>query len=246
MHLRCRSVLLAALFVGVCLTSFAEEKSPAVKKGYTVVLNLHINEEGVADDATIVSSEDTSVDRVLEHLAMGMARGVKLPPRLKDGKPVKFTARAPYVFPVEDDEGPDANNAPKPSIRSAIQPVYPPDLAAKGAVGGAILELMIGADGNVSSVKVLRSSHSEFEQAATSAVRQWVFSPAKKEGVPVDGRWRIAVTFETDVLRAEWKWRFAPRPSLGSYAVVRRTLPDKPAPAAVPAPAKPEEKPSGQ
>ena len=64
--------------------------------------------------------------------------------------------------------------------------------------------------------------------AATAAVKQWIFVPAKKDGVAVESRWRLAISFESDVVRADWKWRFAPRPALGNYAVVHRTLPSEP------------------
>ena len=222
----------AALSFGLGHSLFAVEKPAELKNGYQVVMEMKVSEAGTIEDAVVVTSDDTSADHILDRMAMETARGTKLPPRLKDGKAVKYTARAPFMFRVEDDEGPEANNAPKPSIHSAVQPTYPAKLMAKGEVGGVILEAIIGADGKVSALKALRSSHPEFEQAAIAAVKQWVFNPAKKDGVAVESRWRMAISFETDVLRADWKWRFTPRPALGSYAVVHRTLPE---PAAAPA-----------
>jgi TonB family protein len=223
--------LLALLLPGLGLAASAAVTASA---GYEVVLEMKINEEGVVQDATVVSSDDTSADHILELLAMDAARNTKVPPRMKDGKPAKFTARAPFLFDVEGDEGPAANNAPKPKLRTAPQPVYPAELAAQGVVGGAILELVVGTGGNITSLQVLRSSHPEFAAAATAAVQQWVFAPALNNGVAVESRWRLAVSFESEALRADWKWRFAPRPSLGNYAVVHRV----PASAPVPAPGK--------
>jgi TonB family protein len=252
MNTRRLFISLVTLALGFGLSLFAEDKATPAKPGtgYTVVLEMKITEAGTVDDAKVITSDDTSVDHVLERMAMEAARGTKLPPRLKDGKAVAYTARAPFVFGVEGDEGPESNNAPKPSLHGPkqLQPVYPADLAAKGEVGGSILELVIAADGKLASVKALRSSHPEFEQSAIAAVKQWDFTPAKKDGVPVESRWRIAISFETDALSAEWKWHFPPRPSLGSYAVVRRTLPDQPPAGTAPAsaPEKPEEKPAGK
>lgn len=223
-HLR----FVAAIAAITCVAgfpSFAAEKAAAPANGYKVVLELAVNEAGGIDDAKVVGSDDSSTDHILETTAMARARDLKVPPRMKDGKPAKFTARAPFVFPIEDDEGPESNNAPKPGIRSAVQPVYPADLAAKGEAGGVIFELAIDAEGGIAAIKVLRSSHPEFEQAATAAVRQWTFDAARKGGAPVESRWRIAVVFETDAHRADWKWRFAPRPSLGNYTVVHRAAP---------------------
>jgi len=239
-----------ALTFGLGLSLSAADPAPAPQTGYTVVLELKMSENGTVEDAVVASSDDTSVDHTLERMAMEAARALKLPPRLKDGKAVKYTAKAPYIFTVQNDEGPEANNAPKPSLRSAVQPTYPAELAAKGEVGGVILELIIGADGKVTSVKSLRSSHPLFDQAAIAAVNQWIFSPAQKDGVPVESRWRIALSFETDVQRAEWQWRYTPRPALGSYSVVHRTLPDEPValppPVSAPGPATSAEKPVGK
>ena len=236
----------ATLALGFYLSLSAEDKTPPAappSAGYKVELEMKVTEAGTVDDAKVIASDDTSVDHVLERMAMETARTAKLAPRIKDGKAVAYTARAPFMFAVEGDEGAASNKAPKPSIHSAVQPVYPADLAAKGEVGGVIFELVIGVDGKISTMKLLRSSNPKFEQAATTALKQWVFTPAKKDGVPVESRWRMAVSFETDVLQADWVWRFPPRPSLGNYTVLHRTRPDTPAtspavPGKAPEPAK--------
>jgi protein TonB len=173
---------------------------------------------------------------MLERMAMEMVRSTKLAPRLKDGKPVAYTARAPFHFAVDNDEGPEAAKIPEPHILKAIQPVYPPELAEKGEVGGVIFDMAFAADGSVKSMKTLRASNPAFEQAAMAAVKQWSFSPAKKEGAPVETRGYLAIGFETDARRPEWKWLYPPRPSVGYYAIVRRTQPDQP-PAGVATPA---------
>jgi hypothetical protein len=48
-----------------------------------------------------------------------------------------------------------------------------------------------------------------------------------KDGAPVESRWRMAVAFSYHGKNVEWKWRVAPRPSLGNYTVVRPTKDDK-------------------
>jgi TonB family protein len=254
MNIRRLPVILTALCLGSGLSLSAADKPAPAKPdtGYTVTLEMKINAAGTVDDAKVISSEDKSVDHILERMAFEAAKQLKLPPRMKDGKAVAYTAREPFLFGVEGDEGPESDNAPKPSIHSAVRPIYPPDLAAKGEVGGVILEMVIGNDGSIKSLKSLRSSNPEFEAAAMTAVKQWVFNPAKnKDGVPIESRWRMALSFETDVLRADWKWRFPPRPSLGTYAFVHPTLPPTPPaaagktaePAKQPDAAKPDEKP---
>lgn len=212
----------------------AQAQTP-VAPGFKVMVEITFDEKGNAEDGKVVNSDDPTGARTLEEIALNLAAQVKQPPRLdKEGKPVKFKARAPFNFPVEDDEGAAANNAPKPALKQAQQPVYPEDLAAAGTVGGAILELIIGADGAVRKVTVLRSSQPEFANSAAAAVRQWQFAPAQKDGVAVESRWRIAVNYSVDGKEADWKWRVAPRPSLGSFTAVRAKVPPA-EPASVPA-----------
>jgi protein TonB len=218
-----------------CLTLSAEDKAATKpQSGYTVVLDLKIDPAGVVEDAQVITSDDASVDHILERTAMENARVMKLPPRMKEGKAVAYTARAPFHFPVEGDEGPLAANLAKPKITGATQPVYPAELAAKGEVGGVILEAVIGVNGAVTNLKVLRSSNPVFAQAAVAAVEHWAFVPAQQDGTPIESRWRLSICFETDVLTTDWIWRVAPRPSLGNYTVIHRTLPAE-APAAAPA-----------
>jgi TonB family protein len=199
--------------------------------GYKVVVELTFDEQGMAEEAKIVESDDPTGVQLLNQIAIRLAEDVTQPPRTgKDGKPIKFKARAPFNFPVEDDEGPAANSAPKPALREAPLPVYPEALAAAGEVGGAILELAIGADGAVQSANLMRASHPEFGQAAQAAAAQWKFAPAQKDGVAVASRWRVAINFSVDGKEADWKWRIAPRPSLGSFTAVRPPLAAAPAP----------------
>jgi TonB family protein len=206
--------------------------------GHRVLVEISFDEKGEPEDAKIVETDDPTGVQLLNQIALRLAEEVKQAPRTnKEGKPIKFKARAPFNFPIEGDEGPAANNAPKPAMRHAVQPIYPPALEAASVVGGAIVELIIAADGSVSKVTVLRSSHPEFASAAQVAVQQWQFVPAQKDGVAVESRWRIAVNFSVDNKEAEWMWRVAPRPSLGSFTAVRAKIPAETAAPAAPTPA---------
>jgi TonB family protein len=104
-------------------------------------------------------------------------------------------------------------------------PAYPPELREAGVVGGAILELNVDAEGKLTHMATLRASHPEFEAAAREALSKWTFTPAWKDGSNVASRSRIAIVFETEAEMADLKWRIAPRPSLGSFVVIR---PDSP------------------
>ncbi len=224
------------LLVAVALSLTTARAQTPVAPGYKVIVEITFDEQGAAEEGKIVQSDDPSGARVLDQIALRLAEEVKQAPRTdKDGKPVKFKARAPFNFPVEGDEGAAANDAPKPALRAAPLPAYPENLAASGTVGGAIIELVIGADGAVKKASVMRSSHPEFANAAFAAVQQWQFAPAQKDGAVVESRWRVAINFSVDDKEADWMWRIAPRPSLGAFTAVRAKVPPA-APAAAPAP----------
>ena len=218
----------------------AADASP--KPGYKVVVEVSFNEEGKVEAERVVESEDFSGEQILNQLALNMASQIERPPVVHDGHKVKFKVRAPFDFPIEDDEGAAANLAPQPSVKSAAQPIYPPALGAQGVVGGAIVEVVVGPDGQVKNFRIMRASHPEFAEAVAAVMPLWTFHPAVKDGNPVEARWRIAIGFATDTQQPAMQWRIAPRPSLGGYLVVHskiaaRAMEQQAAPAPAPAPA---------
>ena len=188
--------------------------------GYHIQVEVKVGEDGKPVESKIISSEDNTAEGVLNDLAAGLAAHIKLEPKFKDGKPVAYVVRAPFFFPVPDDEGAASESLPKPAVTQAVQPVYPEALAAKGEVGGAVFELNIGADGALAGLRCLRSSHPEFAEAAEAAIRQWRFRAATNQGGAVASRCRVAVSFATSQLQPRYIWRVAPRPKLGAYQVV--------------------------
>jgi TonB family protein len=223
---------LLALGFTSATTHAADAAAEKVKHGYTVTVEIKANEKGEVESVALVKSEDVSGGEVLSKMALAMAMKMKVPPQMKDGKPVRVTMRAPFFFPIEDDEGEIADQVPKPKVKEAIQPAYPPDLREKGIVGGAILELVVGADGKLTRVTTLRASHPEFEAAAMDSIKKWVFTPAQSNGQPVESRTRFAFTFETEQKMADLAWRIPPRPRLGALVIIRPDHPieDEPAP----------------
>jgi len=214
----------------------AQENPAPAKHGYTVNVNIKVNEKGETESITLADSEDTSTGGILSKMAIAMAAKATMPVRQKDGHPIKYAARVPYFFPIEGDEGAEANLAPRPRVKTAVEPAYPLAAANAGEVGGAILELIIDTQGKIAKLTTLRASRADFEEAAVQAAKQWTFVPAEKDGKPVESRWRMALVFETPEKITDIRYRIAPRPSLGSFIKFHdnRPLP-APAPAAPPA-----------
>jgi protein TonB len=80
------------------------------------------------------------------------------------------------------------------------QPAYPTGSIRMEETGVVELELRIGLDGRVRDARVLRSSgHARLDRAAIDeALRAWRFKPATLDGEPIEGVYRIKVTFRLD------------------------------------------------
>jgi len=76
-----------------------------------------------------------------------------------------------------------------------VAPVYPPLARAARVEGIVILEAVIGEDGGVRDVRVLRSVQL-LDEAAMDAVRQWRFTPTLLNGEPVPVVMTITVAFK--------------------------------------------------
>lgn len=61
--------------------------------------------------------------------------------------------------------------------------------------GTVVVAIAIGVDGNVHGVKVVRELDATLDQKAMDAVRQWQFSPARMNGLPVPVEVMVEVNF---------------------------------------------------
>ena len=78
-------------------------------------------------------------------------------------------------------------------------PIYPSLAATRRWEGKTTLRVRIEADGGVSKVEVARSSgYPVLDAAAVRAIRNWVFTPALKDGKPTAITVRLPVRFSLD------------------------------------------------
>ncbi len=74
----------------------------------------------------------------------------------------------------------------KPKRLAPSKPKYPPTLRAQGIEGEVLVRVRIGADGEVQSVVIAKSSgHDAFDDTARAAAESERFSPAQRDGRPV-------------------------------------------------------------
>jgi len=87
-----------------------------------------------------------------------------------------------------------------PTLLHRVEPIYPDLAAAAHLKGLAILEAVVGADGCVESVKILRSAHPLLDREAALALKQWQYTPLVLNGIPTP--FVLTVTFNFSVVHA--------------------------------------------
>ena len=75
------------------------------------------------------------------------------------------------------------------------KPQYPAKFAGSGRTVTLRLEARIGVDGFINDLRVVTPGEPEFAAAAVEGVRQWEFSQTRLDGVPVEVRMNVSVTF---------------------------------------------------
>ncbi|MDG2040577.1 MAG: energy transducer TonB, partial [Ilumatobacter sp.] len=86
-------------------------------------------------------------------------------------------------------------NISPPEKTRNVDPIYPPVAQSARVSGVVILEAVIGADGRVTDVKVLREV-ALLTDAAVAAVRQWEYTPTMLNGSPVPVIMTVTVNFQ--------------------------------------------------
>jgi protein TonB len=86
-----------------------------------------------------------------------------------------------------------------PRFARDFQPDYPPGLLQKEIEGIVSVRVLVGIDGRVREAQVVFATHPDFGKAAVKqAMRHWRFSPATRDGVPVEDWQTLHVRFTID------------------------------------------------
>jgi len=88
----------------------------------------------------------------------------------------------------------DAYEAPR--LVQNVTPSYPDEAIKRGVSGRVSVGVIIDKEGLVSTAKIISSSDPVFEMAALEAVRQWRFTPAKKNGNLIKVSLTVPVVFD--------------------------------------------------
>ena len=82
-----------------------------------------------------------------------------------------------------------------PGLLREVTPDYTEQARRAGLEGEVLLEIVVGPDGGVRDMQVLRRLAAGLDEQAVEAVRQWRFSPARRLGTPVAVIVEVAVEF---------------------------------------------------
>lgn len=82
-----------------------------------------------------------------------------------------------------------------PRALRAKSPIFPSELKMAGISGMVRVQYIVRADGTVSNIRIIKSTHKLFSDAAIRAIRKWIFQPGEKEGRQVNTRVRQAIPF---------------------------------------------------
>jgi protein TonB len=122
--------------------------------------------DDVPDDVTIESTDLDFDDAVVD-----------LPPPPPPGSMEEEVEEILEFYMVED----------KPELLNSVAPVYPEIARKAGLTGKVFLKFLVGKNGRVSNVQVLKGQEI-FRQAAIDAILQFRFKPARQNDKPV-GVW---------------------------------------------------------
>jgi TonB family protein len=76
-----------------------------------------------------------------------------------------------------------------------VNPIYPPEARIQRLAGLVTLDVTVAEDGSVRNLKII-SGPSLLASAATTAVRQWRYSPSTLDGKPIEVQKRITIVFK--------------------------------------------------
>jgi TonB family protein len=179
---------------------------------------------GGADRIVTLDFYDVRLDEVLTALAdvagleVRLQKGISDEPRtfLLNGKSlrqalVEVGSETGIYYDIETDgalvvlvpaiAGENGVTSPERIVEAYVPPVYPEEARKAGVQARVFLQAVVGTDGSVGDLTVLKAERPDFpafEQNAVDAVAQWRYRPATKDGKPVLVYMTLIVEYKLD------------------------------------------------
>lgn len=139
--------------------------------------------------------------------AQNEPREIEEQPAVAEAATVSESSLASMAIPAELKRMQAEVESPSPASQyrlkpiRTVNPVYPSQAVRRGIEGWVDLELVVGLDGRVASVRVLQAEpQNVFESAARRAISRWRFEPPADDGLtsPPSGSFRLTFVLEDD------------------------------------------------
>jgi TonB family protein len=207
------TLLMASLHAPVVADDVADAQDPQVLE-YTAPPLYSDEGRTRAVEGTVLVAVRVGVDGRLSnlHVVKGLGFGLdenallavrewKFRPALQNGKPLATTTEVNVEFSLRNAE---LNESIANDMATRVGPgIVPPRIIHRvdpvrqpNRTGTAILDTVIQEDGTPKIVRVVRSLSWELDERAIAALKQWRFSPAVKDGVPVKVRMNVEMSFD--------------------------------------------------
>ena len=159
----------------------------------SVEMTTVIGLDGKPADIKVVRSLDPGLDKN----AIAALEKWRFKPAMKDGKPVRMLVTIEMTFALRDDRVFDKTFAAvrPPVVISEVRPTHTPEAKQARIEGVVELEGVVGVDGKLSQIVVVKKLDPGLDGQAVAAAMQWTFRPATLNGRPVPYRVTLELTF---------------------------------------------------
>jgi TonB family protein len=165
----------------------------------TVIVETVIDHTGAVRDIKVLKG----LPHGLSEAAVDAVKRWVFKPGTINGEAVDVLFNLTINFRLEKKDSGDAplrvgGDVRAPIVTERVEPSYTEE-ARKARINGiVILEVVIGRDGLVKEVSVLKPLPFGLDQAAVDAVKQWRFKPGTLDGKPVDVIFNLTVNFRLE------------------------------------------------
>ena len=165
----------------------------------TVILETVIDHTGVVGDVKVLKP----LPHGLSEAAVNAVKQWVFKPGTYNGEAVDVLFHLTVNFKLDKNESDDyplrvGGDVRAPVVIEKVEPSYTEEARKERISGIVIVEAIIGRDGLVKKVSVLKPLPFGLDQAAVDAVKQWKFKPGTLAGKPVDVVFNLTVNFRLD------------------------------------------------
>jgi TonB family protein len=177
---------------------YPEEARQARVSG-TVIVETVIDHTGAVRDIKVLKG----LPNGLSEAAVDAVKRWVFKPGTINGEAVDVIFNLTVNFKLEKKDSGDAplrvgGDVRAPIVMEKVEPTYT-EKARKARINGiVIVEAVIGREGLVKDVSVLKPLPFGLDQAAVDAVKQWKFKPGTLDGQPVDVIFNLTVNFRLE------------------------------------------------